>query len=1264
MSLFGELKRRNVFRVAIAYLALAWLVTEVAGTLFPVFGIPDWGVRFVVIVFALGFLPALIISWVYELTPEGIKREKDVVRDASITHLTARRLDVFTIGLIVVALAVILADRLWLSPRPAERSMASADAVSEAVQTSAPEPQYPPNSIAVLPFVNMSDDAANEYFSDGISEEILNALAKVKDLKVTGRTSSFAFKGRSQDLREIGAALSVAHILEGSVRKAENRIRITAQLIKVEDGYHLWSNTYDRELTDIFAVQDEIANAILGELKAELIGGEPVVGTTRLEGADFDLEALDVTSLCAGLEIAAGPFTVRGNVNIDGTAASTLEATAHLLILGSGTELDPAPFNAVTRPTIDPDARIDFLTAETVDLQGEETGDRAGVAAYGVIHLDGGGTYQLTGSTEIAALGVDDGTLVVEDHALTITGPALSVAADGELRVESTTPEDLGDPAELTFAAATRTLVTVNGVVTLLGSRTSVASEAGAPPEDPVRLRGDFVMTAEDGGSVELQRFAVDATGDPDGVIRIATSARLLAGNDTLREGTFTLTTGLAVNLANDSQGFRFSEVRFQGGDHNARHATALDGGQAPSFTVTFANTVAGDPRSAASAGDSFPGDHWGDGFDIDFGVDETLSAASRGTILWTDASTPAILSFSTVDRLDAETATDPDGTESGQPDGAIDRVVVELTELVDVETLDPTGFAIDTAAGTVTGFRVLEQLDGFRHEATKTLTIDFRPAEQAPGTEEKVVTYDPSIGGLQDTGGVAVPTPSGAAQRDLAGPTLRRARYDNRGTVDPDDDRIFLTFSEEVAASDLQGDVDALFEASGFSLASGASLEPLDADDAESNADFVPAVRLDAAVTSLASVDATLQATDGALSDGAHRTPRDTKPVTLETFEGQAFTLAVAISPQTTFAGRDVEITVTALDRQGDPVSAFVPATDTVTGLVGALRFEILDSQGGVSSGLGVRSGNVAGVSRFSNFTPFSNDAKVEVAFDEAATVPVFTASGGVVFDAEGSFRLRLGNTKALDNLRGRSDEAAAAIVVRVTELSTSATGALDPGEAVTWLPDAPERLLTLLGPADDATGDPLRGKADVPGAETLHQGVDSFDVAPALSAVEIAGDQSFEVDAGERFVVARVGRRAAAHPRERFASRRTACCASSARLTANRDATSRKRGNASRRRSGPRLGVRNDGAPRSRASRPSESVSTRNDDAVTSSACAVASAGRTIESARRFSVGNVFDLGRRPGVRVVPACAGRGDATRGSSASGRDSRIAQRFP
>jgi adenylate cyclase len=300
MSLYNELKRRNVFRVAIAYLAGAWLLIEVAGTLFPAFGVPDWAVRFVVIVLALGFLPALIISWAYELTPEGLKREKDVIRDTSITHVTAKRLDGITIGLIIVALTFILADRFWLSPRFAEQSMAPVEVVTGHEQTSEPEsiePQYPPNSIAVLPFVNMSDDAANEYFSDGISEELLNLLAKIPELRVISRSSAFSFKGKDFDIPTVAAKLNVAHVLEGSVRKAGNQVRITAQLIEARSDTHLWSETYDRTLDDIFAIQDEIALSVVRQLRVVLLGGAtPKAATTDPEAYALFLQSRHVAN--------------------------------------------------------------------------------------------------------------------------------------------------------------------------------------------------------------------------------------------------------------------------------------------------------------------------------------------------------------------------------------------------------------------------------------------------------------------------------------------------------------------------------------------------------------------------------------------------------------------------------------------------------------------------------------------------------------------------------------------------------------------------------------------------------------------------------------------------------------------------------------------------------------------------------------------------------------------------------------------------------
>ena len=323
MSFFEELKRRNVFRVAIAYLAGAWLLIEVAGTLFPVFGVPDWGVRFVVIVLALGFLPALIISWAYELTPEGLKREKDVVRDASITRITAKRMDGITIGLIVVALAFIMADRMWLSPKFAVQPAPTTDTevVTDNVESSESEPQYPPNSIAVLPFVNMSAEPENEFFSDGIAEEILNVLASISDLKVAARTSAFSYKGTKTKISRIAEELGVTHILEGSVRKSSNQVRVTAQLIKADDGFNVWSQTYDRELINIFAIQDEIAESIAAALKVSLqlesgtVGN--LTGTNSIEAYEHYLKGISLwhERTLTSLESASKEFEAAATID-------------------------------------------------------------------------------------------------------------------------------------------------------------------------------------------------------------------------------------------------------------------------------------------------------------------------------------------------------------------------------------------------------------------------------------------------------------------------------------------------------------------------------------------------------------------------------------------------------------------------------------------------------------------------------------------------------------------------------------------------------------------------------------------------------------------------------------------------------------------------------------------------------------------------------------------------------------------------------------
>ena len=274
MTFFTELKRRNVFKVGIAYIVVGWLIMQVAEILVPALRLPDWALTATLYFLAIGFLPVLVFAWAFELTPEGIRLEKDVDRSQSISSKTGRKLDFLIIGLLIVAVAFLA----WNRFSPQAVAPESPTAAEGPGQTDTP-PALPAKSVAVLPFVNMSEDPSNEYFSDGVSEEILNALAQVRDIKVAGRTSSFAFKGHNEDLRLIGQTLNVSHVLEGSVRKAGNTVRITAQLIDVKDGYHEWSQTWDRELEDVFAIQDEIASAIVHALKAELVGGEEIASS-------------------------------------------------------------------------------------------------------------------------------------------------------------------------------------------------------------------------------------------------------------------------------------------------------------------------------------------------------------------------------------------------------------------------------------------------------------------------------------------------------------------------------------------------------------------------------------------------------------------------------------------------------------------------------------------------------------------------------------------------------------------------------------------------------------------------------------------------------------------------------------------------------------------------------------------------------------------------------------------------------------------------
>src|SRR3989440_8278067 len=278
-SFFAELKRRNVYKVAVAYAVIAWLLIQAASILFPTFEAPAWAMKGFVVILAAGFVLALVIAWAFEMTPQGMKRTENVDPDKVVPQWSGRK---FAALIVVVGFgaAALLAFQLF---RPKFPSLSGPPAEAASI---------PEKSIAVLPFVDLSQAKDQEYFCDGISEEILDGLAKVEGLRVVARTSSFSFKGKNADVNEIAQKLNVQNVLEGSLRREGNRIRITAQLINARDGFHLWSDTYERELKDVFAVQDEITRSIVDALKIKLAVVPPAHARQNPEAYDFYLQGL------------------------------------------------------------------------------------------------------------------------------------------------------------------------------------------------------------------------------------------------------------------------------------------------------------------------------------------------------------------------------------------------------------------------------------------------------------------------------------------------------------------------------------------------------------------------------------------------------------------------------------------------------------------------------------------------------------------------------------------------------------------------------------------------------------------------------------------------------------------------------------------------------------------------------------------------------------------------------------------------------------
>lgn len=343
MSLVTEFSRRNVFRVGAAYLVAAWLLIQVAGTLFPLFGFGDTPARIVVVVLAIGFVPALVLAWVFRLTPQGLRRESGT--EEPLSPRTGKRLDRMIIVVLTLALCVFAVDRFVLDPRrESVRETEFASQVEEARQRARDEARigtYGDKSIAVLAFVNMSDDPGNEFFSDGISEELLNLLAKIPELRVISRSSAFTYKGKDVRLAQIAAELNVAHVLEGSVRKAGDRVRITAQLIDARTDTHLWSETFDRQLGDIFAIQDEIASAVSERLQLSLLGEVPRPRTT-----DPDAYALYLQARFLGLQGSAEGYTraialLERVLTIDPNYTNAWDALAGNYLNQAGKDLRP-----------------------------------------------------------------------------------------------------------------------------------------------------------------------------------------------------------------------------------------------------------------------------------------------------------------------------------------------------------------------------------------------------------------------------------------------------------------------------------------------------------------------------------------------------------------------------------------------------------------------------------------------------------------------------------------------------------------------------------------------------------------------------------------------------------------------------------------------------------------------------------------------------------------------------------------------------------
>ena len=377
MKFLGELKRRNVFRIGMTYIVAAWVLYEVGHVFAASFSAPDWVMALMLTLLALGLPFALFLAWTFALTTQGLRKETDVQRIESLTRKSGHKLDYITMALLAAVVGMVALDRYMPAP------VIPGIAVEPAGPVSVPEPDpvIEENTIAVLPFVNMSAEPNQDYFSDGLSEELLNVLTQVDGLKVASRTSSFAYKGDTGNIRKIARNLRVANILEGSVRKVGDRLRITAQLIDTSNDRHLWSDSYDRDMNDIFQIQAEIANAIVSALTTELGVGLQAVNvrsaTSNLDAYDLYLKAREL--FIARENLPTSWQLLEQATHLDPQFARAWEALAAVRSVaiswfpGDGVDHDALALAAARRALeIDPDLSMAYAV---IGMKHEVTGD-------------------------------------------------------------------------------------------------------------------------------------------------------------------------------------------------------------------------------------------------------------------------------------------------------------------------------------------------------------------------------------------------------------------------------------------------------------------------------------------------------------------------------------------------------------------------------------------------------------------------------------------------------------------------------------------------------------------------------------------------------------------------------------------------------------------------------------------------------------------------------------------------------------------------